>query len=121
MRALMRSRSAAYCVFKSMNGDRGFTAEFICVSGRPALAVVRFDPLAVGTARNRFYPIHVCQIPFHRRAQAAFEALTRLPAELLSYLACVDRITAVVPGPVFHKCDELRVRRARRPELVHDR
>src|SRR4051812_1924688 len=117
MRAFMRSRNAAYCVLRSMNGVSGFVSGFIDRSRRTAFAVVRLDPLTIRAARYRLHPVHVRQVPLDGRAQPALEALARLPAELLSYLARVYGVAAVVSGPVFHERDELRVRRALGPQL----
>src|SRR5437764_11052281 len=62
--------------------------------------VVECDPALVLLAGDRLEPRFVVEIPAYRSRQAGLEALRRCPAELAPDLARVDRIAAVVAGPI---------------------
>src|SRR5262245_10070734 len=49
------------------------------------------------------------QVPLHRLPESRLEAFLRTPVTLTSYLACVDRIAAVVSGPVLDESDQVGI------------
>src|ERR1700693_5887049 len=58
------------------------------------------------------------EIPAHRLREPGGERLARAPAELLSDLRRIDRIAAVVPGPVGDEGDEAPVAAFARANLL---
>src|SRR5690606_1761292 len=88
----------------------------------PLAAILLAHPLPVLATRDAFHPLGVVEEPLHRLAQPRLERLLRPPAELALDLARVDRVAAVVSGPVLHERDELVVARATRArtQLVED-
>src|SRR5262245_36611948 len=76
-------------------------------SRRPDLsAVLAGVELPVGAAAGLFHPRRVVLVPPHRLGQAALPRLRRPPAQLALDLARVDRVAAVVAGPVLHEADQ---------------
>src|ERR1700674_3292616 len=58
------------------------------------------------------------EVPAHRLREPRRERLARAPAELAPDLGRVDRIAAVVPGPVGDEGDEAPVAALARPNLL---
>src|SRR5204862_549730 len=58
---------------------------------------------------DRFPPIPVRQIPVHRLGQPGLEALHRFPAQLGLDLRRIDRIAAIMPGPIGNEADQIAV------------
>ena len=73
------------------------------------------EPLAVVAARlDVLAPVAVLEVPAHGRAQAVLERVARRPAELAADLRRVDRVAAIVAGPIGHERLELAIARRRR-------
>ena len=47
------------------------------------------------------------EVPLHRPAQSRCKSFFRLPAQLAGNPRRIDRVTAIMPGAVFHKSDQL--------------
>lgn len=81
------------------------------------------DPVPIRAACGPLDPVGVAEVPLHGPAQPRFEGLGGAPAEFRPYLGHVDRVAAVVAGPVPDVGDELAAAgdatpRRERPDLV---
>src|SRR5262245_38435476 len=64
----------------------------------------RAEALApVAALLDRVAPAAIVEVPAHGAGEPAPEAVRGLPAELALDLGCVDRVAAVVAGPVGHE------------------
>src|ERR1022692_876670 len=94
-----------------------FSSRLHCNSGR----VVGRNPLPVASTGHVADPLFIFQIPSYRLANSTLKCFTGTPAEFALNLACVHRVTPVVSGTVFHKCNQAASRRTAAPrQFVHD-
>ncbi len=84
--------------------------------------VMRIEPIAISARVDTSYPCRIIQIPTHGLSNSSFKARLRLPPEFHQHLVGVDRVTAVVAGPILHEANQRLAACAIRgwPQLVDD-
>ncbi len=83
------------------------------------------NPILIRAARDPLDPVGVVEVPLHGPTQPRLEGLGGTPAELRPNLRHVDRVAAVMAGPVPDVGDELAAAgdaapRRERPDLVEN-
>src|SRR5690625_1723472 len=61
------------------------------------------------SAQHPLPPVPIVQIPLHGFTQSRGECFLRAPAQLPLYFSGVDGVADVVPGPIFHKRNQILV------------
>src|SRR5579862_5236164 len=68
------------------------------------------DPLAISAARDFSDPASVCKIPFNSATKPGLQGLPWTPSQFPFNLGGVDGISAIMPGSVLYKTDQVSVR-----------
>ena len=71
--------------------------------------VLLLHPLPIRAAGDVSCPLVVLKVPEDGLADATLERLSRMPLQFVLDLAGIDRVTAIVPWPVGHECDQFPV------------
>src|SRR5262245_60389641 len=79
------------------------------------------EPFTIVMARlHLLAPVPMGEIPGHGVTEAGVEVVTRPPSQLRASLRRVDRIPAIVPGPIRHEGFERTIaRHALQPRVGH--